>query len=691
MAIAYRKEIDGLRALAVIPVILFHAGFSWVRGGYVGVDVFFVISGYLITSIILADQKAGIFTIGQFYERRARRILPALFVVMLASLVPSWLWMSAEQLTEFARSLSAVSLFSSNVLFWRESGYFAPVVEQKPLLHTWSLAVEEQYYVIFPLLILFLWSLGRRRLMGVIAGGALLSLVLSEYIWRAHPAANFYLTPTRAWELLTGALIAFVCFDKPLSERVGPAVNQSLALLGLALVLLAVFAYDDTTPFPSLYALVPVLGTALIIAFAHQGTLVGGLLGRRALVGIGLISYSAYLWHQPLFAFARIRSLNEPPAYAYVALIAAAVVMAYFTWRYVEVPLRNRRNFSRRQIFSFGAGVSACLVAVGMIGALGAGFADRMPAAAKAWLAFKTPYLERRTGCYSDTELYIAPADYCVLGDKDRAPSLMLWGDSHAESLVTALGDTSERLGLSALQATYEACPPTLDVYRVDAGADHLCRQFNNDAFEFLKSSRDIRTVILLGRWTLYLEHALYDNGEGGVEKGEKLHLARVDGALDEPTRRRQLAEQIKSTVEQILALGKTVILVYPVPEVGWDVPTYAAKTALFGNGEAQPYLSTSYSQFKKRNASMYAALDAIAPHPNLVRVYPEKTLCGTVLADRCVANLNGAALYYDDDHLSNEGAALVISEMAGALRGGPPATVTAGPSRALAGWSPVE
>lgn len=298
----YRREIDGLRAIAVLPVIFLHAGFSVFSGGYVGVDIFFVISGYLITSILIGELEHGNFSIDRFYERRARRILPALFVVMLACLPFAYMWMLPTQLKDFAHSLISVVLFVSYFYFISQVDYFAPSAELQPLLHTWSLAVEEQYYLLFPILLVVLWRFGRQRVFWSIVVIAVLSLLLAEWGYRNKPSENFYFAPTRAWELLAGSICSFM--------TVGKAQRSSnvLSALGFAMIVFAIFGYDATTPFPSVYALLPVVGTALIILFAAEGTWVARLLSLRMFVGIGLISYSAYLWHQPLFAFARLRS-----------------------------------------------------------------------------------------------------------------------------------------------------------------------------------------------------------------------------------------------------------------------------------------------------------------------------------------------------------------------------------------------
>lgn len=361
----YRREIDGLRAVAIVPVILFHAGLTLFSGGYVGVDVFFVISGYLITTILIDELEAGRFSIARFYERRARRILPALFLVMACCIPFAWLWMLPNELKAFLHSLVAVVLFSSNILFWREDGYFAAAAELKPLLHTWSLAVEEQYYLVFPVFLALMWRFGRRRIVWSIVALAGASLLASEWGWRNAQSANFYLAPMRAWELLVGSLCAFW-----LSTR-SPLANNWLGLAGLGMIVFAILAYDSSTPFPSLYALVPVCGAALVIVCASAETWAGRLLGMRAFVGIGLISYSAYLWHQPLFAFARIRSEGEPGPLIMGGLVLLGLLLAYLSWRYVEKPFRKGHSSplqTRQGVFLASAAGIAVFASFGIIG-----------------------------------------------------------------------------------------------------------------------------------------------------------------------------------------------------------------------------------------------------------------------------------------------------------------------------------
>ena len=342
----YRPEIDGLRAIAVVPVILFHAGVRLLSGGFIGVDIFFVISGYLITTIILAELKVGTFSIVHFYERRARRILPALFVVMGLCMPFAWLWLMPSDLNEFAASIIAVLGFASNIFFWLQDDYFDAATEWKPLVHTWSLAVEEQFYVLFPIFLLLAWRSRRKWIVVILAVVSLLSLALAQYGASVKPVATFFLLPTRMWELAMGSLLAFYLEDKHRDE-LSPVLHQVLSLAGLGLIIYGLLTFNQDTPFPSWYALIPTVGAGLIIVFGVPGTFVGGLLGNRVLVGVGLVSYSAYLWHQPLLSLARHRSLPDLNALIIGCIVALTFGLAYLTWRYLERPFRDKRIVSK--------------------------------------------------------------------------------------------------------------------------------------------------------------------------------------------------------------------------------------------------------------------------------------------------------------------------------------------------------
>ena len=359
----YRREIDGLRALAVLPVILFHAGFKAFSGGFVGVDIFFVISGFLITSIILGDAAAGRFSLLDFYDRRARRILPALYLVLLVCIPFAWIVLPPIELTSFSKSLVSIPLFSSNFFFWRDGNYFETTAELKPLLHTWSLAVEEQYYLFFPIFLTVILRAGLRWIFLLLSTVAASSLVLAQVLSSHSPVANFFLLPTRAWELAIGALVA--ChLRRSSSERIPVAARQVLSAAGLGLIVASILLFTKTTPFPGFAALAPTLGAALILLCARPDTLVGQALAIRAAVGIGLVSYSAYLWHQPLLALVRYR-FPSPGSVVMGGLVGCTFALAWMTWKYVERPFRIRSAFDRRSVFRWSAVASAFLVLFG--------------------------------------------------------------------------------------------------------------------------------------------------------------------------------------------------------------------------------------------------------------------------------------------------------------------------------------
>jgi peptidoglycan/LPS O-acetylase OafA/YrhL/lysophospholipase L1-like esterase len=442
LQIHYRPEIDGLRAVAVVPVILFHAGIDAFGGGFVGVDVFFVISGYLITSIILAEQADGTFSLLSFYERRARRILPALFLVIAASSLMAWLLFFPSDLEAFSRSVIATALFSSNFLFWHETGYFDTAAELKPLLHTWSLAVEEQYYILFPLFLMAMWRAAQSRTALALALLGVASLVLAEWGAHEHPEAAFFLLPFRLWELALGALAALYLSGRQPSFGLG--LSQLGSGVGLVLIIWAVFGFDKNTPFPGFNALVPTVGAALIILFTTPSTLVGRLLSTRQLVRVGLISYSAYLWHQPLLAFARYKSLTEPPVWVVLGICTLTFGLAYLSWRFVEIPLRRKGAYSRRDIFVTSAIGTAIAVVLGMAGVFSKGFEDRFVASLDdrqkaVWYSTAAAIAEGKECQFRMGRITKGSLEKFAACAEKHGQAIVVLGDSHGGDVYNAL------------------------------------------------------------------------------------------------------------------------------------------------------------------------------------------------------------------------------------------------------------
>ena len=427
----YRAEIDGLRALAVLPVILFHAGFEWFSGGFVGVDVFFVISGYLITTIIISEMAEGKFSIVNFYERRARRILPALFFVMIVCIPFALFLLAPSALIEFGHSLIAVSTFLSNFLFWSEAGYFGGPAELKPLLHTWSLAVEEQYYILFPIFIMLTWQFGTKLMLIILLFIFMLSLGLAQ--WGAYniPSANFFLLPTRGWELLIGVFAAFhLKYNTHLKSYLA---NQLLSLLGFSMIVYSIIAFNETTPFPSLYALIPTIGTGMVILCASPRTTIHKLLSLKFIVGIGLISYSTYLWHQPILAFARHVITGEVHDLTTILLCISSLLLGWFSWRFVERPFRQKSYLQRKFIFKFSLSGILLFSIIGIsLHAIDGGYKFYSKEKQKIitiFLADNSGYTEKR-------ESYVSLNKF----DKtNNLKDILIIGDSHMQDLVNAV------------------------------------------------------------------------------------------------------------------------------------------------------------------------------------------------------------------------------------------------------------
>jgi peptidoglycan/LPS O-acetylase OafA/YrhL len=436
----YRKEIDGLRALAVVPVIFWHAGFEAFSGGFVGVDIFFVISGYLITAQLLNAHAESRFSILAFYERRARRILPALFLMLSVTTVIAWTLLLPTELKRFSESLVSIIVFASNILFWREHGYFDTESDMKPLLHTWSLSVEEQFYLLFPVFLSFSLRFPKKWVALFLVLLAAISLVIANWGAYVKPAATFFLLPTRAWELFIGSVIAFygggVAYR---SERIGFHLNnvvcQCAALAGVCLIVYSVFLFDRNTPFPSFYALLPTCGAALIILFASQNTVVGRLLSTYPLVGVGLVSYSAYLWHQPVFAFARESGLTSTADASTLILIAFVFVIAALSWRYLELPFRNVEAVGKPTVIALAVTGSILFATIGAAGIISEGFLSKYSEADQYMLK------QHQVGANYVGARFDARRLSAFGTQGKRKLRVLLIGDSYAQDLINAVAE----------------------------------------------------------------------------------------------------------------------------------------------------------------------------------------------------------------------------------------------------------
>lgn len=666
----YRPEIDGLRALAVVPVVLFHSGLPFFEGGYLGVDIFFVISGYLITTIILDDIAKQRFSILTFYERRFRRILPAYVVMILVSMIFAWFWMMPDQLRYFGQSVFASSVFSSNILFWTEAGYFVAGSAEKPLLHTWSLSVEEQFYVFFPLMLVALSRLRWRWSVITIAFLTAVSIALSEYGWRYIPSANFYFLPFRAWELGFGALSAIFL------RLYGPQSNSLYSGAGLIALAGSMAFFDESTPVPSVYALLPVLGTVLIIVFASSNTWVSKLLSLRAVVFIGLISYSTYLWHQPLLAFARIRSIPSASEELLALAAVSSFVIGYFSWRYVEQPFRKGGvlfSLPRARILGGSVVVLAVLGCVGLIGNLAKGFPGRLPDRILKLASFendKSP-LENDSNCafFNGRPLPSHPAARCDDYLVDGRADVVFIGDSHSGAMSFDAQQALKNYGISSYAVTYSGCIGLRGFRHLGMPVNYDCNGYNESMIAYARKA-GAKVLVITSRFPLYLYGKRFDNREGGLEIGGEVHYERIEGdnALKKQGagREQKMLDGFKYEINR-LTEEFSVVLLDPIPEAGWYAPQLAAKIALF-QGLNEFTVSTDYSEYKKRTADIIRVFDEINS-PRLLRVHPQNTLCNQPIPGRCVNATNLEAYYFDNNHITRTGARKFVPDIVSAIK----------------------
>lgn len=513
----YRREIDGLRAVAIIPVLLFHADITIAQGGFLGVDIFFVISGFLITSILAKEFSAGQFSLTRFYERRARRLLPALFTVIIASTPVAFFLSTPEGLQDFFASVLATLTFSSNLLFTSQTGYFVHS-ENMPLLHTWSLAVEEQFYIVFPLLLALLWKRGQRVIIAWLIGLAMISLVITEWGWRYAPGANFFLLFTRAWELLVGALLAFALLPnggKPWSD--GPIwtiMHNLVGLGGVAVLAVSFLEFHSAAPHPSIFTLIPVLGVAAIIFSSGSKTLVGRVLGLSPLVFVGKLSYSLYLWHFPVFVFADVWFLDDTPQSLKLWLLALTCLLALLTWRFIETPFRNGKTVPTKHLVRTLSPVAIAIATLSIVGynthGFNALFMARLNAADQD---VRHAYFQVQAARHSPAEpdISMGPCQFASLALNDEfrtrlktcaehhGPTTLILGDSHALDLHNAVALNSSSPFIPTL--SFPACQPA-----IFGRFNKTCRTKYLNAAAFIRSNSDaIDTILFRVRGNLFI------------------------------------------------------------------------------------------------------------------------------------------------------------------------------------------
>ncbi len=654
----YRADIDGLRALAVISVVLFHADLGWVPGGFIGVDIFFVISGFLITRLLIQDFFRETFSIRAFYIRRVRRIFPALAAVVLFSFATGFFILPANEFAALGDAAKGLAWFTSNHVFWNiKNNYWSQnLLSTQPLLHTWSLAVEEQFYLLFPCLLAISFYFNRRSLAqrGVAPSDkqprsiisslkfllwtiTITSFVLSVWMIRKDAAATFYLLPFRAWELLTGSLLAVHLMARP-TDKIRRAYVEMAGMAGIALLLFAVFFYDKATSFPGLHALAPCIGAALLIYAGNNSVvpIVSRILSTRPLVMIGLISYSLYLWHWPILVF--VRSFGwyawGLPSISLPAVLTVTVLVSWVSWRWIEQPFRHRRS----QLPSRGTELIVAIIMLCICYGLGA-LAHRVGKTATPFQQLQPKMLAQlgrdvditpgiRCEGNPDLALIEKHGGGCQLGiaSSDRNPPVFaIVGDSHARMWTSALDRLATKANIPGLALTYSSCVPALGIV---PPSRKECVSIIEAALNYLAKS-PIKTVILAGYW---VDAAETDQAREGASSTDF-----YDG--------------LDRTLSLLTQAGKTIYLMKDVPELqNNETPREKAIESIRGGGKA--IYSQSLQQHRKRQFPVDQQIIRLQKKYHFMVIDPANQICGSA---GCLVAINGRTLYRDKHHLTDD------------------------------------
>lgn len=642
----YRPEVDGLRAIAVVSVILYHAGFGLASGGFIGVDIFFVISGYLITGIVHRELAAGEFSLLRFYERRARRILPALFAMLAATLLAGWFLLSPGQLKGLSQSAVSVVAFLSNHYFLLKTGYFSPAAAELPLLHMWTLSVEEQFYVVLPIFLMLLMRHRPRWTIPAMTLALLLSLALCLRWEGRNPELNFFFAGSRAWELLAGGLLAVATARGAAPGRAPRALREALSAAGLAALLWVIAAYGDATPFPGRYALLPIAATVLVIAFAAPDTFAGRLLSLRPMVAMGLISYSAYLWHQPVLAYLTVWRGAKPTGALLWWALALILVASWASWRFVEQPFRDRRRVGRAAVAGFALVGTAAFGALGLAGHLAGGVPARFSAAQLALAATAAPS-PMRDRCHTEGVDFLPPAKACVYFEGPAHWAVL--GDSHTVELGYALAERlRQRREGAVLHLSSSGCMPALTTESTVPG----CAAWTRAAVARLEGDPAIRNVVVLYRHSAHLfgsQLTAYPR----VPDGPPLFTRTLAPDVAREAYWRSFGE----VVRRLRAGGKTVYVLDPIPELGRHVEWHVFARAAGADG-ADRMAAPGMAYHRARDGAALRRLDALPSDPGIRRIETARAFCS---GEDCRVGDGRELYYFDDNHPSLAGARRIV------------------------------
>ena len=614
---SYRADIDGLRAIAVGLVVVFHAGLG-VSGGFVGVDVFFVISGYLISGLIMKQIQNDSFSLLHFWVRRIRRILPASVFVVSVTIVLGSILLLPSDFRNLATSTIAQQLMLSNVYFMKSIGYFHPHSETLPLLHTWSLAVEEQFYLGYPLLLVFLSRYTTRTVFIILSTLAVVSLIASEWAVFEYSSAAFYLLPFRAWELLLGGLLWFLPqFQQGVTGRLLANIQ---ALSGAGCILWAGLLFDEQTTFPGISALLPCLGAALIIySNSTHETVVGRLLSLRWVVFVGLVSYSFYLWHWPVFAFTRYWLGNELSYTVAMVCVAGSFLLAVISWKFVEIPFRQRGSIISSKRTFVGASVASIfilVVAVGLRYTDGAKFRFSEDALVYDERLTKNPMAKFNRKTEQLLNGQFPKIGVVVSGATD----FLLWGDSHGLAVSTYLDTLSSELNVSGTVAARHATVPFLGM---NTTSDK--NQWNDLVFEYIRS-QGIKNILFVSRWS-----NTFRPDTAGTEQGNRA------------------IQKLRETLVLLQKLGCTVWLLNQVPQQHFDPTKRLWEAKLLGKPVPTGDSKSEYESVQQYSNDILKSFSDLARFVDTSSAFLDER-GGTRIGD------SDGSYYRDNDHLSYYG-----------------------------------
>lgn len=639
-AVKYRPDIDGLRCIAVLSVLIFHMAPAMLPGGFVGVDIFFVISGYLITQTLWQDVEGDRFSLTKFYERRLRRIFPALIFMLAITCLAAAVLLMPLDFRSFSASLVSTVLFVSNLYFFWKTGYFDQAAQLKPLLHTWSLAVEEQYYTFFPILLYFIRRMARPKIAWILCGLAIVSFLVSAVSVVKWPSAAFYLPFGRIWELLVGAVAALTLSGAPKSQK----LREAMGWAGFVLMAGSIGLLNEKSPFPGALAIPVTLGTALVIFSAVSGkTTLAGILSHPVLTWFGKISYSLYLWHWPLLAFFTYTMRRGPQGYEILICLGLVIALAWFSQKFIEAPFRTGhfRPLSTGKVFGASFAAASVLLGVGLAGLALRGLPQRFapPVRAYASVAYDTNPL--RGKCDQRKISDVAADRYCIEGvGGTEAPRLAYLGDSFGDALAPGIAMAARSSGENAAVLTYSGCYPLMGLNQRGK-----CRDFMDTAYAAIHRRPSIKTVVLVARWT-----SAYSGTRFG-EKAEAEWYLTDDLSKEKsyPETKRVFVRALDRTLDNLK--GYDVVILFGIPEQDRDVPRALALAAQLH----QPlFPGIARSVHEGRQGELRALMAAKARQYNARLVDLTDQMCD---ASYCYVRRNDVVLYADDNHLSRRGA----------------------------------